>query len=96
MNLFSGYAFLILIVSATTLHAQSIGTLRHADGKLPRDTKAENGLIISWTVLSGEVDVSALSDAEAARVGQVDIFDEHGQPIASFNVLRPVEGGSLS
>lgn len=83
VNLLSKYAFPILIVSATLLHAQSIGTLKHADGKPQRSTKAENGSIISW------VDVSALSDAEA---GQVEIFDEHGQPTTSFNVLRSVEG----
>ncbi len=92
MNLLIKHALLILIVSATALHAQSIGTLKHADGKLPRETKAENGLIISWVVVSAEVDASALGDAEAAQVGQVDIFDEQGQPTTSFNVLRPVEG----
>ena len=80
-------AFLILIVSTTVLRAQSIGTIKHADGKQPRTTKAENGLIISW------VDVPADVSAEGnAGAGQVGIFDEHGQPIASFNVLRPVEG----
>jgi hypothetical protein len=92
MNLLPKYAFLILIVSPTILLAQSIGMLNHSNGKLPRNTKAENGLIISWVVLSAEVDVSKLSDAEAGEVGQVDIFDEHGQPTASFNVFRPVEG----
>lgn len=92
MNLLSRKAFLIVIVSATMLHAQSSGTIRHADGRLARATKAENGLIISLVVVSGEVDVSALGGAEAAQVGQVDIFDEHGQPTASFNVFRPVEG----
>jgi hypothetical protein len=97
MNLLSRYASLVVIVSATIIHAQSIGTLKHADSKLPRTTKAENGLIISWTDVSAEVDVSALGDAEAAQVGQVNIFDEHGQPTTSFNVLRPVEGaGSVS
>ena len=92
MNLLSRYASLVVIVSATIIHAQSIGTLKHADSKLPRTTKAENGLIISWTDVSAGVDFSALGDAEAGRVGQVDIFDEHGQPTTSFNVLRPVEG----
>jgi hypothetical protein len=92
MNLLSRYAFLILIVSAAMLHAQSNGTIKHADGKPIRQTKAENGLIISWVVVSAGVDVSTLSDAEGAQVGQVDIFDERGQPTTSFNVLRPVEG----
>jgi len=92
MNLLARYAFLVLIFSATILHAQSIGTLRHPDGRLQKETKAENGLIVSWTVASGQVDVSRLGDAEAAQADQVDILDERGQPTTSFNVLRPVEG----
>ncbi len=92
MNLLSKFALLILIVSQTLLHSQSIGTIKHTDSKLPRTTKAENGLIISWVDVSSKVDLSTLSDAEAGRVGQVEIFDEHGQPMASLNVLRPVEG----
>jgi hypothetical protein len=92
MNLLSWYAFLVLTLSATILHAQSIGTIKHEDGNLRRQTKAENGLIISWVVVPSKVDLSTLSDAEGGRVGQVEIFDEHGQPMVSLNVLRPVEG----
>jgi hypothetical protein len=70
-------ALLVAIVSATALHAQSIGSTTVNYGQ-PRATKAENGLIISWV-------------AGNAGTGQVDIFDEHGNPMTSFNALRPVE-----
>jgi hypothetical protein len=72
---------LILAMLITTagccVYAQDIGSIEHQRN---RRMKFENGLIVSWSVLS-----------ENASLNQVDIFDDHGSPVTSLNALRPVQ-----
>jgi len=90
MNRESRYALLVVIVGACVLHAQSVGRItKHPLGQ-PWVTKAENGLIISW--LNSRVDVVERGETDDPEAGRVDVFDERGGSIASFNVLRLVEG----
>ncbi|HEX8815847.1 MAG TPA: hypothetical protein VF753_10135 [Terriglobales bacterium] len=82
------YRLTLLLIAAGTalLHAQSIGSVRSGNGERPRIEKAENGLLISWA--DSNVGVPAGSDRDNPDAGQVDIWDEHGRPLVSFNVLH--------
>jgi len=69
--------FAVLMTYCCCVYAQHTGSIEHPQHRLMR---FENGLIISWGLLS-----------EDASMNQVDIFDEQGRPVVSLNVLRPVQ-----
>ncbi len=65
------------VIGSCWVHAQNSGTLQHPN----RDRmKAENALIISWNVVSDD-----------ANASQIKVFDEHGRPVVSLNVLQPAQ-----
>lgn len=67
----------VLMTCCCCVYAQQMGSIEHPQHRLLR---FENGLIISWGLVS-----------EDASMNQVEIFDEQGHPVVSLNVLRPVQ-----
>ena len=65
-----------IIVTFCCVYAQNIGTVEHMQRGW---MKFENGLILSWQIVSSD-----------AAVSQVRVFDKEGHLVTSLNVLRLV------